>query len=83
MQKICFIFGGGVSLNNLTEIQVKFLNSFSTIGINRSFEKYQTTYLYAMDYEFYQRTKNGEFSSIDNYSGIKYLLNPLTSQSLS
>lgn len=56
----CYIIGGGPSLSGFDFNRLK---GKITIGINRSFEFFESTILYFMDYEFYRTvTDGGEYS---------------------
>lgn len=82
--KRCFILGGGESLLNF---DLHRLDNELTIGINRSFERYDSTILYGMDTSFYQNLTNHIIDKYDRtadshqkwqkFRGIKVFLCPL------
>lgn len=79
----CFIVGGGESLKGFDFDK---LNGELTIGINRSFERIDSTLLYLMDSRLYRWLINGDLNKHDksdvlqkwnNFKGHKIFLCPL------
>ena len=75
MNKPVFIIGGGPSIKASDFLAVA-KSCVHTIGINRSFEVFQTNLLFFMDYyPFYEKQKNTE--AWKNFSGLKVAPSPI------
>lgn len=69
----CFIIGGGPSLK---DFDFSHLDHKITIGINKSFLTYNSTFLYIADINFYQNCIKEYSDKWSQFKGIKILLSP-------
>jgi len=72
----CFIVGGGSSLKG---VNLEKIFKYKTIGVNRSFEFFNTDLLYCMDYDFYdniieERCSKGTKEKFKKFNGTKIFL---------